>query len=178
MGNVRREAHDLLVRMALLSYGGVSSAGFVKGGEPSRIGPTGEGTPLHDEWGARFDAATDDDLPDLVVQARAELDAWLRRPLTPDTTETLDELFARIVSDGFGVSATECAIAMRCTPTMVRRARLAAGRSPDTGYPLPEGDPDRMTWARALANAGLSLRQIEALTGIAKSTLNDRLARA
>jgi hypothetical protein len=32
-----------------------------------------------------------------------------------------------------------------------------------------------MAWARALDDAGLTLRQIEAVTGVAKSTLFDRL---
>ena len=163
--------------MALISYGGVSAAGFVRGGEPDRIGPTGEGAPLHDAWGERFDAAGDDDLPALLAQARADLDAWIRRPFAPDTTETWEELAARIVADGWSVSANDCAIAMRCTTTMVRRARLAAGKTPDYGYPLPEGDPDRVTWARALNDAGLSFRQVQALTGVPKSTLH-RLVRA
>lgn len=176
MGNARREARNLLVRMSLLSYGGVSAMGYVRGGEPAGIGPTGEGMPMHHEWGALFDAAADADLPALITQARAELDAWIRRPFAPDTTETWEELAARIVSDGWGVSARDCALAMRCTPTMVRRARLAAGRSPEYGYPLPEDGGDRLTWARALNAAGLSLGQIQGLTGIPKTTLHRRLS--
>lgn len=177
MGNPKREARDLLVRMALLSYGDVQRLGGRRGGESDRIGPTGDSSPLHERWGATFDASSDADLPALLAQARAELDAWLRRPFAPDTTETWEELAARIVADGWSVPASDCAIAMRCTTTMVRRARLAAGRTPDYGYPLPEGDPDRVAWARALNDAGVSFRQVQAMTGVPKSTLH-RLVRA
>lgn len=133
---------------------------------------------MHEAWSAIFAGVSDPELArTLLDEARAELDAWLRRPLAHDTTETWEELAARIVGDGWGVTAQECAMAMRCTPTMVRRARLAEMRHPDTGYHLPEA-PDPITWAIELDRMGLSLREIEGITGVAKSTLHDRISRA
>jgi len=157
--------------MALVSYGGVQRLGGVRG-EAATIGPPGEGRPMHEEWSAIFASAANDEMARVLTdEARAELDAWLRRPLAPDTTETWEELAARIVGDGWGVTADECARAMRCTPTMVRRARLSEMRHPDTGYHLPAAH-DPITWAIELDRLGLTLRQIESLTGVPKSTLH------
>jgi hypothetical protein len=163
--------------MALLSYGGAQRFGG-RGGESGRIGPPGEARPMADEWARRFAGAADaETLARLTDEAEAEYDTTKRRALAPDTTETWEELASRIVADGWGVSAVECAVAMRCTPSMVSRARLAELRHPDTGYRLPEiSDP--MEWARALDQAGLTLRQIEGLTGVSKSTVHRLKARA
>jgi hypothetical protein len=159
--------------MSLVSYGGTQHFGG-RGGESGRIGPPGEGAPMVDRWARRFAGAeSDSSLAALVEEAEAELRAWVHRPLAPASVETWEELAERIVRDGWGVTAQECAVAMRCTPTMVRRARLAELRHPETGYSLPEFE-DPMEWARALDDAGLTLRQIEAVTGVAKSTIHDR----
>lgn len=169
---------DLLARMSLISYGSVQRFGGRRGVEPERIGPSGEGEPMAELWAFEFDRArTDEDLFWLLEEAEDDLNSWTRRQLAPDTTETLEELCDRIVSDGWGVTANECAMAMRCTPTLVRRARLGANRNPESGHALPEPQADRMAWARALDKVGLSYRQIEALTGLPKSTLHDRLRR-
>lgn len=166
----------MLIRMALLSYGGVQRHGGRRG-ESGSIGPPGESSPLHHKWAVVFVQAADPDMARrLTEEAQAELESWVRRPLAPDTTETWEELAARIVGDGWGIEADECARAMRCTPTMVRRARLAEMRHPDTGYHLPHA-PDPLSWAIQLDRLGLTLRQIEAITGVAKSTLHGHLTR-
>jgi hypothetical protein len=158
----------LLARMALLSNGTVTKLGGRGGGESSRIGPPGDSRPLVDEWAARFAGAqTADALARLFDEAQAALDHHLRRAFAPDTTETWEELASRIVRDGWGITAAECARAMRCTPSMVQRARLAEMRHPDTGYALP-AKMDAVAWARALDDAGLSERQIVAVTGMSK----------
>jgi hypothetical protein len=158
--------------MALLSYGQVQRLGGRSGGESARIGPPGEARPLVDEWAAIFATApTLDALAGMVEEAQAALDHHLRRALAPDTTETWEELAARIVRDGWGVSADECARAMRCTPSMVRRARLAEMRHPDSGYALP-AKMDAVAWTRALDVAGLSVREISTVTGVAKSSVH------
>jgi hypothetical protein len=163
--------------MALISYGSVQGYRTkTRGGEKSGP-PTGEAVPLHDHWAAIFATAAPGELAALVEAAEAEVEAWVRRPLAPDTVESLEELCARIVGDGWAIDADECARAMRCTSTLVRRARLAAGRHPETGYRLPPEDRNRLAWACSLDAVGLSLRQIETLTGIAKSTLHDHLSR-
>jgi len=172
--SITREQRTILIRMALVSYGGVQRFGGRRG-ESEQVGPPGEGRPMHEEWEMIFASAGNEEMARrLTVAARAELDAWVRRPLTPDTTETWEELAARIVSDGWGIGAGDCAIAMRCTPNMVRRARLAEMRHPDTGYVLPAGH-DPITWAIELDRIGLTLRQIESLTGVPKSTLHRRV---
>jgi hypothetical protein len=172
------DAEAVLIRMALISYGAVQSYRTRTQGGEGDGKPSGEAMPLHDTWALIFDGARDEDhMAELVVAARAELDGWIRRPMAPGTTETLEELSGRIVADGWGISADECSRAMRCTTTLVRRARLGAGRHPENGYSLPSRSRNPMTWAFKLDAAGLSLRQIEALTGVPKSTLHDRLSR-
>lgn len=167
----------VLVRMALVSYGAVQSFGPRSRSADRQLRPPGESAPMVDRWAALFAGAADaEQLRALVGEAQAELDAWLRRPLVPETTETLGELCARIVSDGWGITAEECARAMRCTVTLVRRSRLDAVRHPETGYHLPGRQSDPMAWALRLDMAGLSLREIEDLTGVPKSTLHDRLS--
>lgn len=131
---------------------------------------------MADQWAALFAAApTPDALAELTDAARHDYDTTVRRPLAPDTTETWEELAARIVRDGWGCTADDCAMAMRCTPSMARRARLAEMRHPDTGYALP-ARMDAVAWAVQLDAAGLSVREIAMVTGVAKSTLHDRLA--
>jgi hypothetical protein len=162
-------ARPVLTRMALLSYGSVQVMGRrVNGGDDARA-PSGESSPMAEKWAALLAAKPTFETLDA---ARAELGSWLRRPLVPETTETLEELCARVVSDGWGITADECAVAMRCTPTLVRRARLAELRHPDTGRSLPERGAGGKGWALALDACGLSLRQIEGLTGVPKSTLH------
>lgn len=166
----------LLARMALLSYGPVQRLGGRRGGESSGK-PPGESSPMHETWLAIFAGAESlEEALVLTEAAQAEYDAAVRRALVPDTTETWEELASRIVGDGWGLSADECALAMRCTPSMVRRARLGELRHPDTGYGLPVLDADPVTWARVLSDCGLSLREVEAVTGISKSSVH-RLTR-
>lgn len=175
--NITPEQRTILVRMALVSHGGVQRLGGRRGGESGRTGPPGESLPMHEEWFVIFKDTPEHQAVAITEQAQADLDAWLRRPLAHDTTETMEELNARIVADGWGIDAVDCSVAMRCTVTMVRRARLAEMRHPDTGLTLPHVDRDPLGWANALDAVGLTLRQIEAITGIPKSTLHDRLGR-
>lgn len=171
---VLRDARPVLARMELLSYGTVQRMGSRRGAETNGR-PPGEDHPMHEIWARLLRETRDAKSARTVLQRACDaLDAALRRRLVPDTVETLDELCARIVSDGWGIGADECAIAMRCTPTLVRRARLDAGRHPETGADLPPARADRMTWARELDDAGLSLRQIERLTGVSKDTVRRR----
>jgi hypothetical protein len=176
---VLSEARPLLVRMALLSYGSVQAYGRRRGagavgGDP----PTGEAHPMHERWSALLAAAeTAEQARATLERARSEYGAHVRRQLVPTTTETWDELAERIVADGWGVSARDCATAMRCSITLVRRARLAAYRHPESGYGLPAPRRDVLAWARDLDDAGLSVRQIEALTGMAMATVWRRVRR-
>jgi len=136
--------------------------------------PAGETDPPGDYWRARYDAAgSEDERVVIVEQARVELRAWLVRPEPPPEGETLDELIDRVIAIGEGWEAGDVALALRCTPTFVRRARVARDRSPTTGR--VEGSLEN---ARELLERGLSLRQVAMLTGIPKSTLHEALNRA
>jgi DNA-binding IclR family transcriptional regulator len=169
------DANAVLVRMALISHGATMPLG-IRRGDSGRIMPPGERRPMHEVWGERIDAAPSAGARAVVVeQAHGALMAYIRRQFVVTTAESYDELAERIVTDGWGLDADECARAMRCTPTLIKRARLDARRHPDTGYALPDETPDRMAWARALRADGLSLRDVQTLTGLPKSTLHDRL---
>lgn len=177
MDHFEVEANALLTQMALVSYGGVARFGGRRG-ESEHVGPSGESLPMHEDWAAIFDAVGGEDArAALLEEARAEYESWVRRPLAPTTTETMEEIRARIVAGGWGESAELCAISMCCTTSTVREARLEALRHPDTGYGLPERKGDLFEWAAALEHVGLSVRQIAQITGVAKSTLYDRLSR-
>jgi hypothetical protein len=75
--------------------------------------------------------------------------------------------------DGEGVAPLQVSIALRCTSTFVRRARIARGREPEHGRVVDvELEP------RALLAAGLSYRQVAVVLGVPRSTLHERIARA
>lgn len=174
---MEQRAATILVRMSLVSYGAVQNFGPHSRSAVGSLLPPGEDRPMHERWRIKLArAASLEEFRNLVAEAEAELEAWLRRPLAPDTVETLEELCARIVEDGWGITAEECSLSMLCTPTLVRRARLSAGRHPDTGYHLPPPSKDARAWAQMLDGVGLSVRQIAALTGLPKSTLHDHLS--
>jgi hypothetical protein len=161
----------ILARMELLSYGSVSRMGGRRSAE-SPGAPSGEAHPLHERFARLFAEAVDAEAMRTVLQlAEAELDAARRRRFVIETAETLDDLCARIVADGWGIEAEECARAMRTSASIVRRARLDAGRHPDTGGALPEKRGDAITWARDLDAAGLSIRQIASVVGMPQTTL-------
>lgn len=109
-----------------------------------------------------------------LSEARAELFRALRRPMAEHTAETLEEYTERIVNDGEGWEPDAVSRALHCTPTFVRRARVSAGRDPETGHTPPDSDP----WetAQTMRAMGRSFRTIAALTGIPRSTLSDRLS--
>lgn len=170
------DPETLLTRMALISYGATQALGRSGKAAERQLYPPGEAAPMHDRWSRILQSASEAELPALMEEANAELQSWIRRPLVSNAAETLEELCARIVQDGWAIGAEECARAMRCTPTLVRRARLAAERHPETGYSLPPRQQDPMTWAFKLDAVGLSVRQIATLTGLPKSTIHDRLS--
>jgi hypothetical protein len=88
------------------------------------------------------------------------------RPESPPEGETLDDLKARIL-ELEGWEPRDVSLACRCTPTLVRQARIEAERNPESGR--EEGSLEQ---ARAMLDGGMSLRQVAILTGIPKSTLH------
>lgn len=144
-------------------------------GTPDHRRPTGELHPPHERLAVELHSArTVQEVIAVGQRAQSELTAATRRTMVRSTTESATELAARIVSDGAGWDVEDVCMAMRCNPSFVTRARLAAGRDPDSGYLPRDGDPFEV--ALELRAAGRSYRAIERLTGIPRSTLYDRLS--
>lgn len=144
-------------------------------GTPEHRRPTGEATPTWESLARALDAAeTVEEVVRVGQRVRAEVVAATRRTMVRSTTESATELAERIVGDGAGWPADDVATAMRCNVSFVTRARLAAGRDPETGLLPRDADPYEL--ASELRAQGRSYRTIAALTGIPRSTLHDRLS--
>jgi hypothetical protein len=166
-----------LARLSLVSHAPASRMDAMPRthGTPEHRPPPGEANPPHERLGHELvSASTVEEVLAVGRKAHDELVAATRRRFVPSTVETADELAERVIDDGEGWAAGDVATAMRCTPTFVRRARLAALRDPEDGRPIDPEDP----WeaARELRRRGRSLRAIAALTGVPRSTLHDKLA--
>lgn len=160
---------DVWIGFAMLGYGAVQRFGQIRSAEGGVL-PAGEHEAPGDYWLSVYLRAHPADQEEILALALEALQTWRKRPEPPSEGETLAEFKARIVATGEGWKPREVALALRCTPTLVRAARLEADRNPETGK--VEGSVEH---ARALLADGLSLRQVAMLTGIPKSTLHDAL---
>lgn len=168
---VEHEMREVLTRLALTSVTRARVyAGTISCSSPTSLPPTGESSPAA-AWCDRFNAAAPADRPTVLAGARDELASIRRRRFPVTTVRDGDDLRERIVRDGEGLDPLEVAIALRCTPTMVRRTRLVHGRDAERGkrVTLLALEP------RALVAAGMSIRTAAAVTGVARSTLHDRV---
>lgn len=169
------EARGVLLALALLPHGTTMSFDPTSGARNAEVPPRppGELHPPHEVYARRLLEAASDALAASLAREAAELVGhYRRRGLPAVREETLDALKARIVRDGAGWRPNEVARTMRCLARLVRVARIEANRHPETGYDMPApvvGEPN--AWARELRAHGLSLRQIEQATGVARSTL-------
>lgn len=167
------EDRQVLLGLQLLSHGATASLSPVAGrGGRDHLMPTGELRPPHERYVAML-ARPGADVASIMAEARAELDTWKRRPAMPRVeVESLDDLKARIVHCE-GWEARDVAIAMRCTESLVRVARVEAGRDADFGrepaQPLPVEPRAR---ALALVDLGMSYRQAEAICGVSIATIS------
>jgi hypothetical protein len=103
-------------------------------GRPSSRTPNGEGTHPAEHWARELEKTNEErELERVVRGLRAELDAVRRRPV-PDAihVETAADMAALVVERGEGFSPREISVAVRATPSFVRRSRVAAGRHPET----------------------------------------------
>lgn len=140
---------------------------------PESAPPSGEASPA-DHWRVRFERASDAaELAELIARARDELCHLRRRALPVGPWSTLDDLAERVL-EGEGLPPGTLAYELRCTPRMVRRLRLAAGREGERGrrVELEALEP------RALIGAGMSYRAVAAVLAVPRSTLHDRLNRS
>jgi hypothetical protein len=169
--SVEHEMREVLTHLALTS---VTRArvyvGTISSSSRTSLPPTGESSPAA-AWCERFNAAAPVDRQAVLAGARDELANIRRRRFPLTTVRDGDDLRERIVHDGEGLDALEVAIALRCTPTMVRRTRLVHGRDAERGkhVTLLALEP------RALLAAGMSIRTAAAVTGVARSTLHDHV---
>jgi len=163
------ELRQIVVGYALLQYGTTQRFGRnIKGAEPMPL-PAGEGFPPMEHWIMLLTRCqTVEECHTILELASAELQAWRKRPEPPPEGESFDELKRRILRDGQGWTPKEVALAMRVTPTLVRNVRTEADRDPE--YGRPDGS---LRHGLTLLSEGLSLRQVERITGIPKSTLHD-----
>jgi hypothetical protein len=160
---------DVVIGYALLQYGAVQRWGRVVPNAEGALLPQGEDYPPLDYWLELIATAqTLDEIHEIVERARSELRAWRRRPEPPPVGESFTDLKRRIVDEGEGWTPQEVALAMRCTPTLVRNVRSEVERDPEYGR------PDRsLAHGLALLRDGVTLRAAALATGIPKSTLHE-----
>jgi len=160
--------HDVVIGYALLQYGAVQRLGRTARSAEVALLPQGEDYPPLDYWLDQIvRAQTIAEVATIVERAREELCAWRRRPEPPPDGESFEDLKRRIIEDGEGWTPQEVALAMRCTPTLVRNVRNEAERDPEYGR------PDRsLAHGLALLSEGVTLRAAALATGIPKSTLH------
>jgi hypothetical protein len=196
---LEQEMRQVLARLEVVSHGTIYSYAPVgtKGGFGDRDGgdgrpPGGELEAPHERWARAWNQAGDDQhkRARALQGARDELEALTRRsaPL-PAKLETPAERDARIVAQRRGWSASDVAIAERCLPRDVRRARQQADRDPETGDPLPDRDGRRLQPTGEAAEArrrrledlvdrrGYSLTAAARVVGVSRSTAERALGR-
>ena len=170
-----REFRQILAEMELVSYGKTQAFNSSGGGRSENPDPTptGESWPMHLRWRAEWAKTKPSNRPDLVRDARTELEAWRLRCVTlPD--DEYDEA-AWIIEDGEGLTPEHVARRHNTTPSRIRSLRIRAGRDPETGHKLAaSGAPPRV---QDLVERGLGARQIAMLTGVARSTAQDAINR-
>jgi hypothetical protein len=171
MHETERAMRQVLAELELTSTTAARAfVAAVTGTPPSSSIPTGSPSPAEHWRDAYNRAGTDSERDSALRGARDELAHIRRRRFQIGVVRDGDDLRARVLSDGESATPEVVAMALRCTPTFVRRVRLAAGRDVDRGRALRlELEP------RALRGAGMSIRAIALATGVARSTLHDQL---
>lgn len=163
------EVRTTIVGFSMLQYGGVMAWDRRIPSAEGALFPAGEDAPPLLYWLEKLAASESREQFTATAELmKAELEAWRRRPDPPPEGETLDDLKRRVLREGSGWTPHEVALAMRVTPTFVRGVRNEAERDPQTGRP-----DNRLARGLKLLGDGLSLRQVERITGVPKSTLHD-----
>jgi hypothetical protein len=175
------QARRLLLEYSLTSVirAGTPSPGGHR--RPDSMEPTGMSTHPAELWAVEVQRVRDQhgDLEPVVQALAHELEQVQRRAL-PDVMhpETGDDLAGLVLERGEGFTPLELSVALRCTSSMVRRWRLAAGCDPERGHPITltngNGRPDGVQ----LVAAGYSIRAAAMLSATPSSTLHDRVRRA
>jgi hypothetical protein len=172
---MRNSARQVLAELELCSITRAHAlAPIVTGAHADSRPPTGGVSPA-DRWRARFESAHPGELAMLERLARDELESIRRRRFPTTAVRDGDDLRTRIVDEGAGLPALDVAVALRTSEGIVRKARLSSGRESDHGRELVL---ERRTSPDELVAAGMSVRAAAAATGVPRSTLAGRLARA
>src|SRR5215469_16385754 len=129
------------------------------GGVPSSREPKWEDNPA-EYWRDQWEKAVGTPRKLAVYeQAKAQLNAMKRRPITNHEPETGEEFEARVLREGRGWSVNDCAVHFRTTPTFVHRLRVRHGVRVADGTP-PKGQAvevvDQHQHAQELAASGMS----------------------
>lgn len=163
-----------LAQMAVLPYGTVMNYNGNSGRSSEHPGgrrPAGEALSEEDKYRARWQGCRTIRAARLVVEeAEAELEHW-RRAKKPAKQESEAELHADIRKKR-GWTDREVAEAMRLPLAKVHEARLKARCCPVKGLPY------QGCTVVELANRGNSVRQIEEMLKVSKSSVDRMLKRA
>lgn len=176
-------AMEMLAGGSITNYSPTGAGGVADSTPPAGVRFDGSSDlPMHAYWRARYERAVGNYQREQVYNAaRAELEAFRKRPKITVIMETEEELEARIVKEGQGWTVEQVAIHCRCTTTFARKARLKAGVSVTTGNAPKEvvlGAFDQREHAREMAENGATERQIEFVTKLPKTTVRRILGRA
>lgn len=169
----------LLAELELISHGSTQSWNSAGGShsESTAVLPYGESAPPHLVLRDLYIAqTTDHGRRTIVTRMRTALrEARGRVDRSHVVYETREQEDARIVKQGEGFTDHEVAFRFNCTPSRVRRARLAAGVNPETGKPaLPAHEAaDQRTEAQRMKADGMSVRQIAMVLGRPPATVGD-----
>lgn len=181
-----REMRYLLTQLELLSHGSTQAWNSAGGhGDSPNALPFGESNPPHLVFRDLYLAQPDDVGRGLVIEdARGELKRLRGHGIDRSHVvgETLEAENGRILAEGAGFTADEVARRFKCTPTRVRRLRLAAGHGIEDGA-APVGVVsaevvDARAEALRMKSQGMTERQIALALRKPKSTVHDWLQAA
>jgi hypothetical protein len=155
---------QVLAELELISHGSTqswNSAGGGKDSEDSTTAPPGEMHPPHLEYLHLWDQAVDDQARALIrKEAEALLESIRGHGIDRSRVvgESLEQEDARILAEGKDFPVEEVARRFHCTPTRVRRVRLAAEQEAFEAARAAEADA--AAEARRMEANGLTQRQI------------------
>lgn len=170
--SLEHEFRQVLARMSLIQYGKTqsfnSSGGKSENPDPR---PSGESWTLQDHWAAEW---ARDPSHDTLDAARDALDAWIKRTAPAEGDGTDFEQW--VIDDGKGFAVEQVASKFGIAPQRVVRIRLKHEREAEFGLPVvAETRVQRQDKSRErvlnLASQGMTVRQIEAVTGAKRETV-------
>jgi DNA invertase Pin-like site-specific DNA recombinase len=180
---IPKAVRQLLAELELLSHGSTTAWNPTGGTGDDVVVPFGESDPPHLRLRARYLAQTADAGRARVVE---EMRVTLRghRGVSVDRSvvvgESREAEDARILQTGEDFSAEEVARRFNCTPTRVRRLRLADGRDVERGRRSAPAAPvaDAAGQALRMKANGMSERQIALVLGQHRTTVTRWLKKA